>query len=249
MNGIGDAVVRIGPVLAVAIVVLAVVAVLVNRRSGLAIDTSVATLRAVVQLAALAGVLAVVVPHLWASALFVVVMAVAAAWTSARRVRRENAGLVVIARCLVPVAAPTIAIVIVLTLVGVLPARGIAIIPTAGILLGGAMVTTSLAGRRAVDELATRHGEVEAALSLGLLPRDARLEICAAASASALIPGLDQTRAVGLVTIPGAFVGMVLGGASVWAAAAMQLFVLIALLAVSSIAMLVTVELVAREDL
>lgn len=42
---------------------------------------------------------------------------------------------------------------------------------------------------------------------------------------------------------------MVLGGASVWAAAAMQLFVLIALLAVSSIAMVVTVELVAQEHL
>ncbi|AZZ83234.1 ABC transporter permease [Gordonia alkanivorans] len=249
MNGIGDAVVRIGPVLAVAIVVLAVVAVLVNRRSGLATDTLVATLRAVVQLAALAGVLAVVVPHLWASALFVVVMAVAAAWTSARRIRPRHAGFPAIMRCLGPVAAPTIVIVVVLALIGVLPARGIAIIPTAGILLGGAMVTTSLAGRRAHDELNTRHGEVEAALSLGLLPRDARLEICAAASASALIPGLDQTRAVGLVTIPGAFVGMVLGGASVWAAAAMQLFVLIALLAVSSIAMLVTVELVAREEL
>ncbi|VFA90025.1 Uncharacterised protein [Gordonia paraffinivorans] len=40
---------------------------------------------------------------------------------------------------------------------------------------------------------------------------------------------------------------MVLGGASVWSAAAMQLFVLIGLLAVSSIAALVTVELVARE--
>ncbi|GAB87809.1 ABC transporter permease [Gordonia rubripertincta] len=249
MNGIGDAVVRIGPVLAVAIVVLAVVAVLVNHRSSLATDTVVASVRAVVQLAALAGVLAVVISHLWASALFVVVMAVAAAWTSARRIRPKHAGIRAIARCLAPVAAPTIVVVIALALVGVLPAKGIAIIPTAGILLGGAMVTTSLAGRRAVDELTTRRGEVEAALSLGLLPRDARLEICAAASASALIPGLDQTRAVGLVTIPGAFVGMVLGGASVWAAAAMQLFVLIALLAVSSIAMLVTVELVAREAL
>lgn len=249
MNGIGNAVVRIGPVLAVAIVVLAVVAVLVNHRSSLATDTVVASVRAVVQLAALAGVLAVVISHLWASALFVVVMAVAAAWTSARRIRPKHAGIRAIARCLAPVAAPTIVVVIALALVGVLPAKGIAIIPTAGILLGGAMVTTSLAGRRAVDELTTRRGEVEAALSLGLLPRDARLEICAAASASALIPGLDQTRAVGLVTIPGAFVGMVLGGASVWAAAAMQLFVLIALLAVSSIAMLVTVELVAREAL
>jgi len=61
VNGVGDAVVNIGPALAVAIVLLAVVAVLVNRRSGLATDTVVASVRAVVQLAALAGVLAVVV--------------------------------------------------------------------------------------------------------------------------------------------------------------------------------------------
>lgn len=87
MNGIGDAVVRIGPALVVAVVLLAVVAVLVNRRSGLARETVVATLRAGAQLAALAAVLAAVIPHLWASALFVAVMATAASSTSARRVR------------------------------------------------------------------------------------------------------------------------------------------------------------------
>ena len=85
------------------------------------------------------------------------------------------------------------------------------------------MVTASLAGRRAHDELSVRRGEVEAALSLGFDPRDARMEIAGPPSATALVPGLDQTKSVGLVTIPGAFVGMVLGGASVWAAAAMQM--------------------------
>lgn len=249
MNGIGDAVVRIGPALVVAVVLLAVVAGLVNRRSGLARETVVATLRAGAQLAALAAVLAAVIPHLWASALFVAVMATAASWTSARRVRPGGPRLAGTAWCAGPVAAPTIAIVTALVAVGVLPARGIAVIPTAGIMLGGAMVTASLAGRRAHDELSVRRGEVEAALSLGFDPRDARMEIAGPPSATALVPGLDQTKSVGLVTIPGAFVGMVLGGASVWAAAAMQMFVLIALLAVSSIAMLVTVELVAREHL
>jgi putative ABC transport system permease protein len=164
-------------------------------------------------------------------------------------VHPERSGVVGIAWCVGPVALPTIVIVTALVVIGVLPARGIAVIPTAGILIGGAMVTTSLAGRRAHDELRVRRGEVDAALSLGLLSRDARMEICGPAASSALIPGLDQTKSVGLVTIPGAFVGMVLGGASVWAAAAMQLFVLVALLTVSSIAMLVTVELVARERL
>ncbi|EON31788.1 MULTISPECIES: ABC transporter permease [Gordonia] len=249
MNGVGDAVVQIGPALIVVVVLLAVAAVVVNRRSGLATETMVAVLRAVAQLAALAAVLAAVIPHLWASALFVLLMASAAAWTSARRVNPDRSGLVGIAWCAGPVAVPTIVIVTALLVIGVLPARGIAVIPTAGILIGGAMVTTSLAGRRAHDELRVRRGEVDAALSLGLLSRDARMEICGPAAASALIPGLDQTKSVGIVTIPGAFVGMVLGGASVWAAAAMQLFVLVALLTVSSIAMLVTVELVARERL
>jgi len=36
----------------------------------------------------------------------------------------------------------------------------------------------------------------------------------AGAAALALVPGLDQTRTVGLVTLPGAFVGVLLAGAS-----------------------------------
>ena len=48
------------------------------------------------------------------------------------------------------------------------------------------------------------------------------------------------------MTLPGAFVGMLLGGASPLQAAAVQLVVLVALLLVQSIAVLVTVELIAR---
>ncbi|MEE3919562.1 ABC transporter permease [Micromonospora sp. BRA006-A] len=92
--------------------------------------------------------------------------------------------------------------------------RGIAIIPIAGILTGGAMTATSLAGRRFNDDLRARRGEVEAALALGLPPRDAVLLVCRPAASQALIPALDQTRTVGLVTLPGAFVGVLLGGAS-----------------------------------
>ncbi|MGC4935336.1 ABC transporter permease [Gordonia sp. DT30] len=241
--------IHVGPALVVVLVVLVVVAVAINRwsGSGLGADTGVAVVRAVIQLAALAAILAVVITRLWASALFVVVMALAAAWTSAGRIAHGRKSIRLAATCLVPVAVPTIVVVGVLVAIGVIPASGIAIIPTAGIMFGGAMNTTSLAGRRADDELRTRHGEVDAARSLGFSERDARLEIIRTAASTALIPGLDQTRSVGLVTIPGAFVGMVLGGASTTTAAVMQLFVLIALLAVSAIAVAVTVELVAHD--
>lgn len=256
MTGLADSVVRIGPALVVALVLLALLAVGLNSlgRTGHAVDAAVSILRATVQLAVLAAVLALVITSLWASAGFVVMMSGVAAWTSASRLLPERSGPKVsrtvrattAARCLLPVAVPTVIVVLALLSVGVLPPNGLAVIPTAGILLGGAMNTTSLAGRQAHRALRERRGEVEAALSLGLSMPEAREMVVRPAAATALIPGLDQTKSVGLVTIPGAFVGMVLGGASVPAAGVMQLFVLIALLAVSSVSLVVTAALVSR---
>jgi putative ABC transport system permease protein len=75
------------------------------------------------------------------------------------------------------------------------------------------MTATSPAGRRALDEMTSRRGEVEAALAFGFLPRAAVLLVCRPAAGQALVPALGQTRTVGLVTLPGAFVGVVLGDA------------------------------------
>lgn len=248
MDHAGDAIIRIGPALVVVMIVLAGVAVLVNvaASSGNARDTAVAVVRAVVQLTALAAILAVVIRHLWASVLFLALMAVVAAWTSASRIATRRPTAAATLRCLLPVALPSGVIVAAVVATGVVLAAGIAIIPTAGIMFGNAMVATSLAGRHAHDELRTRRGEVEAALSLGFTQYAARIDVVRPAAATALIPGIDQTRSVGLVTIPGAFVGMVLGGASTTAAAIMQLFVLVALLAVCAIAVLATTEMVSR---
>ena len=60
--------------------------------------------------------------------------------------------------------------------------------PCRRILIGGAMTATSLAGRIALDQLAVRRGEVEAAIALGLVERDAALEVCRSAAGEALTP-------------------------------------------------------------
>jgi putative ABC transport system permease protein len=127
---------------------------------------------------------------------------------------------------------------------GVLPAEPVAILPTAGILIGGAMTATSLAGRRLVEELTEHRGTYEAGLSLGLTRRDAVTVVARPAAGLALVPGLDQTRTVGLVTLPGAFVGMLLAGASPLQAGAVQLLVLLGLLLVQALAVVTVVELV-----
>ena len=75
---------------------------------------------------------------------------------------------------------------------------------------------------------------------------DAALEICRPTAGQALVPALDQTRTVGLVTLPGAFVGVMLGGGSAAQAGATQVLVLIALLAVEAAAASTTLEFVAR---
>jgi len=126
----------------------------------------------------------------------------------------------------------------------VVPVEPIAILPTTGILIGGAMTATTLSARRMGEELTSQRGAYEAALALGLTRRASAVLIARDAAALALTPGLDQTRTVGLVTLPGAFVGVLLAGASPWQAAAAQLLVLIALLLVQAIAVTTAIELI-----
>jgi putative ABC transport system permease protein len=251
----GGSTVLVGWGLAVALALLLLIAAgtAVALHLGLSRQVVVAAVRAVVQLAAVSSVIVAVAHSLWLSALFVLVMFAVATWTSARRVataggpsadrRRRGRGSSAV---WLPIAAGVVPVLAVVLGCRAVPLTGIAVVPVAGIIIGGAMTATSLAGRRALDELDTRHGEYEAGLSLGLLERDAALEICRPAATQALVPPLDQTRTVGLVTLPGAFVGVLIGSGSPVQAGAAQLLVLIGLLAAEVIAVLVTVELVAR---
>lgn len=213
----------------------------------------VAAGRAVLQLAAVSAVLVAVVRSLWLSVVFVLVMLAVAAVTSGRRVTgtrlRSPGGTASAATMVLPICAGALPVVGLVVATGTVPLRGEALIPIAGILIGGAMTATSLAGRRLFDELEQRRGEVEAALALGFLPRDAVLEVVRPAAATALMPALDQTRTVGLVTLPGAYVGVLLGGGSAVQAGAAQLLVLVGLLVAETVAMWVVTEQVARGHL
>lgn len=236
--------VAVGPRLGVALLLLTTLAAAtaLTGRLGHERQIVMAAARAAVQLAVVSVVIAAILGSLPLTGLFVTFMYAVAARTSGRRMTPGHSGWWAAG----PILAGTLPVVTGLLASGLLPPTGLAVIPVTGILIGGAMTATSLAGRRALDELTSRRGEVEAALSLGLSDRDAALEICRPAAAQALIPALDQTRTVGLVTLPGAFVGMLIGGASPVAAGAVQLFVLIALLAVETIAIVIITELVAQ---
>ncbi|WP_405569323.1 ABC transporter permease [Streptomyces sp. NBC_01167] len=232
--------VTFGAVLAVLLAVAATVAAV--ARLGRAREIAVAGVRAAVQLAAVSLVIGWVVRSLPLLFAFVLLMYAVAVRTAGRRITANRTWW----WAALPIAAGVFPVVAALLLTGLVPVKGIALIPVTGILIGGALTVTVLSGRRALDELRLRRGEVEAGMALGLLERDARLEVARPAASDALLPGLDQTRTVGLVTLPGAFVGMLLGGASPLLAGAVQLFVLVGLMAVQAVAVAVLLELVAR---
>lgn len=233
-----------GPGLGVAVVLAVAGAAAVCALAGLGHGAAVlrAGGRAVLQLGAVSLIIAAVVSSGPLTLLFVGVMVSIAALTAGRRITRSRHAL----WAFLPVSLPVLPLVAVLVVTGLVPRTGMALIPVTGILVGGALTATVLAGRRVTEVLRDRRGEVEAGLALGMKTRRASMMSARPAAAGALLPALDQTRTVGLVTLPGAFVGMLLGGASPVEAGAVQVFVLAALLLVQSLAITLTLELVVR---
>ena len=236
--------VTIGWPLGALLVILTATAAAVTRFAdlGRALDVVLAALRAVAQLAAVSLVIGFVLRSLPLTAAFLALMVTVAAGTSAHRITgslRVRSWWTA-----VPILAglvPTLGAILLST---VIPIEPIAILPIAGILIGGAMTATSIAGRRSTEELTSQRGSYEAALSVGMSRREGVNLVAREAAGLALLPGLDQTRTVGLVTLPGAFVGVLLAGASTLQAGAVQLLVLVGLLLVQVLAVTTTVELI-----
>lgn len=229
--------------LAVALVLLVLLGGGTAMIGGLPVrrDIVTATARAVAQLAVVSLAITAVLGSLWWSAAFALLMFAVATLTSARRVGAvHDAGWLAVG-----LAAGVLPVLAVLFVSGTIPLNGPSLVPTAGIVIGGAMTANTLAGRRAFHELRDGLGSYEAALALGLSRRDAVLEVVCPDSKEALTPVLDQTRTVGLVTLPGAYVGVLLGGGTPLEAGAAQIMVLVGLLAAETVTVVVLVQLVA----
>jgi putative ABC transport system permease protein len=207
---------------------------------GLERSVVVAAARALVQLTVIALVIRAVVEDLRLSAGLVVVMFAVAVLTTARRVEAGPAW-VWVALAVGAGLAPVLAVVLAS---GAVPAEGIALIPVAGIIVGNAMTAHTLSGRRTFAALREEQAQYEACLSLGLLPSQAIGEVIHRRAPEALLPGLDQVRTTGLVTLPGAFIGVMLGGGTPVQAATAQVLVLFGIMAAQTITVVVAERLV-----
>lgn len=236
-----------GPVygwpLGVALLLLIALAVGVAWLGRLAIrrDLITAATRAMLQLLAVSAFIGAVMGRTWSALLFACVMfAVAAATAGGRIEARRDWPWIAVA-----LGAGVLPVLVVIFGSGAAGFNGPAIIPIAGIVTGGAMTAHTLTARRSFDALRSDKGQVEAGLALGL-PRPRAITLVIGRHApEALTPVLDQTRTVGLVTLPGAFVGVLLGGGTAAEAAASQVLVLVGLLAAEASVVVASQRLIA----
>lgn len=219
--------VTLGWPLALALTVLVAVGFGAARLGRLPISGAIplAAVRAGLQLLAVSFVVGIALRSAWLAFGFASLMFLIGTLTTAKRTGLTDAkGRLAAGLAMLAGAAPVLIIVFAS---GSAPLTGPAIVPIAGIIVGNMMSAHTLAGRRAFADLDANRGEYEGYLSLGLVPRYAVSAVVSPNLHESLIPSLDQTRTVGLVTLPGAYIGVLLGGGSPWDAGAAQVLVLV----------------------
>lgn len=232
---------------AIALAVLLLIALGAHQVGGYGLTgrSFVAAIRAVVQLSVAALLIRAVIDDLALSAALVTVMFAMAVLTTSRRTDAASAwpwAALAMACGVVPVLVTVLAS-------GAIPFEGIALIPVAGIIIGNTMTANTLVGRRAHAALAEEHSQYEACLSLGMTPAQAISVIIHRRSPEALFPGLDQVSTTGVVTLPGAFIGVMLGGGTPVQAATAQVLVLFGIMAAQTVTVVVAERLIARRRL
>ena len=208
------------------VLVALAVAISLWRRLGLERSMLWASLRALVQLLLIGVALDLVVQPgrpLVFSWIWVVVMVTFAGWTVRRRAPEVPGalGLGVIA-----FAASAAVSLGVLFGFGIFEVDNRTIVPLAGMVVGNSLAATVLVGRRIVEDMADKRDEVEARLALGMPSSLAGAPYLRDAVRTALIPQIETTKAVGIVFLPGAMVGLILAGAEPLAAVKVQVAVM-----------------------
>lgn len=208
------------------ILVAVAVAISLWRRLGLERSLLWAALRALVQLLLVGWALQLVVDPddslIW-SALWLLVMLGFAAWTTKRRAPEVPA---VVPLSLLAYGSALLVSLGVLFGFGVYPFEGRTIVPLAGMVVGNSLAATVLVSRRLLAEATDQRGVIEGRLALGLSSAEAFQPNLRESLRTALVPQIETTKAVGIVVLPGAMVGLILGGADPSEAVKVQLSVM-----------------------
>jgi putative ABC transport system permease protein len=221
------------------------VAVAWRQRLHLAREITLAAARAGAQLAAVGAILLLAFAHagLAGAIGWLAIMVVIAGQVAARRARGLPRALPVATAA---VAVGTAATAGTLLALGVISTEPRVIIPVGGMIVSGAMAAAAVTLTRIREEAIAARPAIEARLSLGLPGAQAFAPHLHAALRTALIPAIDSTKTVGLISLPGAMTGLILAGVSPLTAIRYQIVVMYMLLAAAALAALAAARLAQR---
>jgi putative ABC transport system permease protein len=217
-------------------------AVAYRQRLHLTRELVVAAVRAGVQLVAVGAMLGVIFAHGGLAAGFgwVIAMVLIAGQVAGRRGRGlRRASLSATAG----VALGTIITLGVLLVLGVIAMQPRVVVPLGGMTVSAAMLASGITLRRLREVAEQARPAIEARLCLGLSAREAFLPHQRSALRTALLPAIDSTKVVGLISLPGAMTGLILAGVDPLTAIRYQIVVMYMLLAATALAALATARL------
>jgi putative ABC transport system permease protein len=194
------------------ILVAVAVGISLWRRLGLERSLLWAALRALVQLLLVGWALQLVVdpddPIGW-SLVWIVAMVGFASWTTSRRAPGVPKVLALSLAAYVAAAVVTLGV---LFGFGIYELEGRTLVPLAGMVIGNSLAATVLVSRQLLEAAIEQRDLIEGRLALGLPAGEAFRPHLRQALRTALVPQIESTKAVGIVFLPGAMVGLILAG-------------------------------------
>ncbi|UXM84951.1 ABC transporter permease [Methanococcus aeolicus] len=100
------------------------------------------------------------------------------------------------------------------------------LIPLMGMVIGNSLNTAHLTLDKIIDEVKSRKDELWGYVALGATDFQATKPFIKSGVNSAIIPQMNKTKTVGIIFIPGAMTGMIIGGADPIYAATIQIVIM-----------------------
>ncbi len=197
-------------------------------------ETIIGIVRAVIQLVAVGYVLEYVFgfknPVFTTLLLFFMIFN--ASYNATKRGKTIKKGLII---SFLSITVGTIVTLTILILSKTIQYEPYQIIPVSGMIIGNAMVALGLCYKQLASDFKNRREEVETKLSLGADILPSSIEIIRDSIKTGMLPTIDSTKTLGIVSLPGMMTGLILAGSSPMEAIKYQIMVTFMLLSTTSI--------------
>uniref|UniRef100_A0A0D9WC44 Uncharacterized protein n=1 Tax=Leersia perrieri TaxID=77586 RepID=A0A0D9WC44_9ORYZ len=230
------------PLAATAVVAMAV-ALSFTQRLGLEGEMLYAIARSFLQLSIIGFVLQFIFTQknpLWILLAYLFMVTVAGYTAGHRAGRHVPRGSHIACVSILAGTAVTMALLVALA---VFPFTPRYIIPVAGMMVGNAMTVTGVTMKKLREDVKMQRNVVETALALGATPRQATAQQVRRSLVIALSPVIDNAKTVGLIALPGAMTGLIMGGASPLEAIQLQIVVMNMLMGASTVSSILSTYL------